>query len=78
MKQSEFENKFGVELQDERESPTYLRAIYVEGLDERTQGIFDVKELLLSPRISAIMKRRHRLEWTEIEDSLIKEVENSK
>lgn len=72
MKQSEFENKFGVELTEvERESPIYLRAFYVEGLDERIQGIFDVKELLLSPRITAFMKRRHRLEWTEIEDSLI-------
>lgn len=79
MKQSDFENKFGVELTKvERESPTYLRALYVEGLDERIQGIFDVKELLLSPRIAAIMKRRYRLEWTEIEDSLIYELGISK
>lgn len=79
MKQSEFESKFGVELTEaERSTPKYLRAFYVEGHDECIKGIFDVKGLLLSPRISAIMKRHHYSEWTDIEKSLLNEIDDAK
>jgi hypothetical protein len=74
MKQPDFEKKFYLELTEgERQSPEYLKAFYVEGQDERIHGIYDVKELLLSKRISLIMKRRYP-EWDNIQESLRKEI----
>jgi hypothetical protein len=72
MRKPYFESKFKVKLTgSERCNTDYLVAFYTYRDYGQIGGIFDVRKLLLSYRISNFMEKRHDMKWVDLHISLL-------